>query len=470
MADAPHSLPAAELFDEARLLDYVVDQRWFGSRSRGVAGATVRDVAFRPRGPRPVGIVLLDIWFDAGTHDVYQLVVGTDDDGTGESLASFDGRDLHEIGSNPSFALDLARAANATESFPAGNGTVDFHAISQLPLAEHTVARRLGAEQSNTSVVLDGLMLKSYRRVEAGLNPELEMLLFLTERGFPNVPDLLGWYGYSGSALNATLGTFQRFLPDSIDGWSLALDQVKRDPDGFVARIARLGEVVGAMHCVLASDPSETDFAPEEPVPESLGLLAATIEDELDSVFAALPEGDVAIAAIDGRANEIRDRLRHLAQGSMPGPLIRTHGDFHLGQALWAAGDWTIVDFEGEPARTLTERRRKQVPLRDVAGLLRSLSYISAALRADGTTLDAGLATGVDGWEHRARSAFVEAYRETAASCRILSTGVDAQNRLLAFFELEKAIYELRYELDHRPDWLHLPAEGIAHLLDEVDA
>ena len=460
MSDAPVSPPSLELFDEPQLLEFVVDQRWFGARSREVVGATVRDVAFTGPSDHAVGIILLDIWYDAGTHDVYQLVVGTDGDGAGERLGTFEGRDLFEVGSNPAYALGLALATIENDSIVASAGTVGFHSLSPLPVAEDTAPRRLGAEQSNTSVVLDEMMLKAYRRVEAGLNPELEMLLFLSERGFPNVPRLLGWYGYSGSALNATLGTFQGFVPDAVDGWSLALEQVQHDPDGFVDRIARLGHVLGAMHGVLASDPAEPDFAPEEPSPESLGILAATIEDELDDVFAILPEGDEALAPIEGRANDIRDRLRYLARGAVPGPLIRTHGDFHLGQALWAAGDWTIVDFEGEPARTLTERRRKQTPLRDVAGLLRSLSYISAALRAEGTE--------VAGWEARARARFVESYRETAATGGVLGSSVDAQNRLISFFELEKAIYELRYELDHRPDWLHVPAEGIAQLLDEV--
>jgi trehalose synthase-fused probable maltokinase len=460
MADLPVSLPPLDLFDEQRLLEFVVDQRWFGARSREVAGATVRDVAFTGRGDHVVGVVLLDVWYDAGTHDVYQLVVGTDGDGTGDRLGTFADRDLFEVGSNPVFALELALATNEGETVVASAGTVAFHALVPLAVGDSTTARRLGAEQSNTSVVLDEMLLKTYRRVEAGLNPELEMLLFLSERGFPNVPQLLGWYGYSGSALTATLGTFQRFVPDAVDGWSLALQQVRTDPDGFVERIARLGHVLGAMHCVLASDASEADFAPEEPGPEALGILAATIEDELDAVFSMLPENDEAVAPIEGRANDIRDRLRYLARGEVPAPLIRTHGDFHLGQALWAAGDWTIVDFEGEPARTLTERRRKQTPLRDVAGLLRSLSYISAALRDEGAT--------VPDWEAVARERFVESYRETAAAGGVLGSSVDAQNRLISFFELEKAIYELRYELDHRPDWLHVPAEGIAQLLDEV--
>ena len=460
MAEAPQP----ELFDDERLLAFVADQRWFGSRSREVSGVTVREVAFVHRSPRPVAIVLVDMWFESGTHEVYQLVVGTNGDRRGESLGFFEGRNLVDVGTNPSLALDLARAAAGGTSTAATDGVVDFHSIAPITFDEHTTARRLGAEQSNTSVVLDGVMLKSYRRVEAGLNPELEMLLFLTERGFPNIPSLMGWYGYTGNTLSATLGLFQRFVPDATDGWSLALEQLPDDPDRFVDRVGRLGEVLAGMHTVLASDPTESDFAPEDPGPEALGLLAATLDDEIDSVFAALPDDDEATAPIAGRANDIRDRMRDLAHGSLPGPLIRTHGDFHLGQALWAGDEWVIVDFEGEPARSLTERRRKQMPLRDVAGLLRSLSYVSAALRngADGDGDD----ETVDGWERRARERFLEAYRETAAAGGVISGSVDTQDRMLAFFELEKAVYELRYELDHRPDWLHVPAEGIARLLD----
>ena len=301
------------------------------------------------------------------------------------------------------------------------------------------------------------MLLKIYRHIEAGLNPELELLLFLTEHGFENIPELVGWYGYTGDELSATLGVFQRFLAGAVDGWSLALDELPVRPDAFAEHAGAMGEVVGAMHFALASDASEPSFAPEEPGPEYLGLLIASAEEQLDEVFAVLPD-DAAAEPVRGRADEIRERMRILAQGTSAGRLIRTHGDLHLGQMLLADGRWYIVDFEGEPARSLVERRRKQIPLRDVAGMLRSFSYASATLRANGTELP-------DGIEAVVRERFLEGYRSAAEAGGILAAGSNSQARLLQFFELEKAIYELRYELDHRPDWLHVPAAGIADLL-----
>ena len=154
------------------------------------------------------------------------------------------------------------------------------------------------------------------------------------------------------------------------------------------------------------------------------------------------------------------DRLRVLAQGTSPGRLIRTHGDLHLGQLLFAEDRWHVVDFEGEPARSLVERRRKQIPLRDVAGMLRSFSYATATLTADGVEL-------VDDCELELRERFLDGYRSVAEVGGILAPSAASQARLLQFFELEKAVYELHYELDHRPDWLHVPAAGIASLLEQ---
>jgi trehalose synthase-fused probable maltokinase len=138
--------------------------------------------------------------------------------------------------------------------------------------------------------------------------------------------------------------------------------------------------------------------------------------------------------------------------------VIRTHGDYHLGQTLWRANDWVILDFEGEPARTLVERRRKRSPLRDVAGMLRSFAYASTA---------AELTRGAevpDDWEERARERFLESYLETVDQA-LLPPGEAAIERLLAVFELEKAVYELRYELDNRPDWVGIPVTGIDRLM-----
>jgi trehalose synthase-fused probable maltokinase len=322
-------------------------------------------------------------------------------------------------------------------------------------------ARRIETEQSNTSIVFDDeLIMKAFRRLEAGINPELEMLRFLTEKGFRNIAALGGWYAYSGGPIDATLGVLQQYVRDAEDGWELALDELGREPEAFLGRLRRLGEVTGEMHTVLGSDPNDPCFCAETPSVESLGLLTATVDEQIERIFLTLPE-DESVEPIVGRGEEVREQLRMLTHVGAIGKKIRTHGDFHLGQTLWAQGDWVILDFEGEPARSLAERRQKRSPLRDVAGMLRSFAYAVTAAR---------ILRGIEppeGWEARAREHFLEGYLSTV-DMSLLPAGQEAIRRLLSVFELEKAVYELRYELDNRPQWVHIPVAGIQRLIEQV--
>src|SRR5581483_9075618 len=201
-----------------------------------------------------------------------------------------------------------------------------------------------------------------------------EMLRFLTEHGFANIAALGGWYAYSGGPMSATLGILQQYVSDGLDGWELALQEIADDPEQFLTRLRRLGEVTGEMHTILGSDLSDPCFCPETPSVESLGLLTATVDEEIESVFLALPEDDDRLEPILGRGEEVREQLRLLTHSGSIGKAIRTHGDYHLGQTLFSDGDWVILDFEGEPARAVVDRRRKRSPLRDVAGMLRSFA------------------------------------------------------------------------------------------------
>jgi trehalose synthase-fused probable maltokinase len=163
------------------------------------------------------------------------------------------------------------------------------------------------------------------------------------------------------------------------------------------------------------------------------------------------------VAPIYGRGEEVREQLRMLAHAGSVGKIIRTHGDYHLGQTMWSreSNDWVILDFEGEPARSLTERRRKRSPLRDVAGMLRSFAYLAISAGAS------------DEFEEQARANFLEGYFETVEDS-LLPAGQQAIDRLLSVYELEKAVYELRYELDNRPDWVSIPVAGIQRLMEQV--
>jgi trehalose synthase-fused probable maltokinase len=259
--------------------------------------------------------------------------------------------------------------------------------------------------------------------------------------------------------MEATLGIMQRFVAHAEDGWERALDAIVAGDEAFLDTLRRLGEVTGKMHTLLGSDSNDPNFCPEQTSVESLGLLTATVDEEIESVFAGLSEEVPELEPIRGRGEEVRERLRLLTNLGGTGRVIRHHGDFHLGQTLWAGDDWVILDFEGEPARSLPERRRKRSPLRDVAGMLRSFAYAASAaevLRGGAPPPD---------WEERAREQFLEGYRETVEPSLVPSGA--SMDKLLRVFELEKAVYELRYELNNRPEWVRIPVAGIMRMLEE---
>jgi maltokinase len=433
--------------DETDLIEFVTGQRWYGSKTRTPTHATVIDEAVLREAAPSLRLQLVALGFDTGTHDMYQLL-------TNESLDAL---------SDPRQVRELVHMIRGGITVSAGEGQVEFRSVEGFAAlgTELTDARLISTEQSNTSIVFDDeLILKVFRRLEPGVNPELEMLRFLTERDFPNVPQLGGWYAYVGAPMDATLGVLQQYARDALDGWELALDELEEAPDRFLARLRRLGAVTGTMHTLLGSDATDPTFAPEEPSQEALAILTATVDEEIQRIFLELPDDAPALEPIRGRAEEVRERLGQLSHVAGFGKVIRTHGDYHLGQTLLAEDDWVILDFEGEPARSLPERRRKRAPLRDVAGMLRSFAYaVAAAEQLRGARVPGD-------WELRARDEFRAGYDETIDPA-LLPAGQAAVDRLLTIFELEKAVYELRYELNNRPDWIGIPVAAIARLLED---
>jgi maltokinase len=441
--------------DEQHLIDYVTQQRWYGAKSRSVSHSEVLEsVVLRTTEPQ-FALALVEMRYDTGAHDIYQLLYSMRDD-----EIEIDGLE------DPQLARELVSAMRSGLTLQGAEGVIEFAPIEGFAgLGRELLdARPVGAEQSNSSIVFDEeLILKVFRRLEPGINPELEMLRFLTEHGFANIAPLGGWYAYSGGPLAATLGILQQFIANGRDGWELALDEVAENPEAFLDRLQQLGAVTGEMHTVLGSDANDPAFSPETPSVESLGLLTATVDEEIARVFLTLPEDDERLQPIVGRGEEVREQLRMLTHAGSVGRVIRTHGDYHLGQTLWAEREWVILDFEGEPARSLAERRRRRSPLRDVAGMLRSFAYVAtAAEQLRGATVP-------EGWENLARVRFLDGYLATADPT-LLPSGQTAIDRMLAVFELEKAVYELRYELDNRPDWVGIPVAGIQRLIEETAA
>jgi maltokinase len=414
--------------------DELVAARWFRAKQRPIA--TVAEVDRAPLTADAALAVLELSYRDGGPPDRY-LVPGRGDrepaDGEGAWRA-------------------IAAAIVHAGELPATQGRFVGLPTSraQTEPVDRLSERRLGVEQSNTSVVLgDRLILKLYRLMEAGENPDPEVGAFLTDAGFADTPAVIGALHYDPpDGERATVAMLQAYVPSMGDAWAAMLEAIATDPNRGLTLASSIGDLTRRMHLALASRPADPGF-PARP--------ATTAE---TAAWRASAEGQLA-QAIGAVGAEAHERLVELAPrvtarfadtfGSATGEarVTRIHGDYHLGQLLARTdGGFSVIDFEGEPARPLAERRRPSSPLRDVAGMLRSLDYAARTAAAVQPAFEP------ESWLADARSRFLDAYG-----------GIDALDAgLLAAFELEKACYEVRYEANNRPGWLWLPLAALERL------
>jgi maltose alpha-D-glucosyltransferase/alpha-amylase len=395
-------------------------------------------------------------------------------------------------------------------------GVLQGKASTAFPahLGTHPLPSRLGsAEQSNTSILYGKqLILKLFRRLQAGENPDVEIGRFFTEVAhFKQVAPFLGQIDITPAAgEKATVAMLQGLVANEGDGWEWFLDQLaqffeqiaelpppvelpvptflanahvpqqlRETAETTLAAAALLGQRSAEMHLALATPTADPAFAAEPFSAEDLKRDSIRIQDQITSAvealktkFVTLPDevtGDAAVLLT--RRRELLDRARTLASGEPGGKRIRIHGDYHLGQTLRTRGhnqegDFVLLDFEGEPARPLSERRRKQSPLRDVAGMVRSFSYAAHSaltqhlvVRESASVID--LRAWARLWENAASAEFLRAYRTTIAADPSLLPPPQRAQALFASYLLEKALYELLYELNNRPAWLQIPIAGI---------
>jgi maltose alpha-D-glucosyltransferase / alpha-amylase len=472
----------------AELPRLLPQQRWFGDKGRAIEHVRLRDWgAFGDR----AWLVLVDVAFADGAAATYAtpLVVAGEATPPGALALTLDADGTpvpaQDALDDPAFCLELLTAFGREQIVPMAHGTVRFARTERFPVLPSTggpAPRRLRGEQSNTSVIYgDQLVVKALRRVQPGVTLDWEVGAFLTLRaGFPHVPPLAGAIEYtptSGPA--ATLAMAQRYVANHGDGWTWLVGHLKQLPPArldelsapVLPELRRLGGVTGALHAALGSSADDPDFAPE---PTSAGDAAAWRDRVIEDVgrtcqmlrgrLGALPpqiEADARTllaseAALAARARDLTPL------GDERCMKIRIHGDYHLGQTLRTDGGFVVLDFEGEPARPMAERRRKQCVLVDVAGMLRSFDYAAHAALADATPAPAG-----ERWLRRADAAFLEGYLEgiAHAPARLLPASPSAFAGALSVFELDKALYEVRYELDNRPAWLGIPLRGLMRLL-----
>ena len=331
------------------------------------------------------------------------------------------------------------------------------------------VARPLVVEQSNTSVVYDErLILKLFRRVHDEPNPDVEITKLLNERGFPHVVPQLAELRYEG----ADLAVVRQYLLGSTDAWQLAHTSLRdlfntpgppEEAGGdFGPEALTLGEVTAKLHVALA---------------EALGTEPGAPKAWLDGFRAQIgrlpaPQAVVEVAGESRRVGELIDAdaveaaLAALVEVADPGPATRIHGDLHLGQMLLADPGWFVLDFEGEPVRPVAERVVASSPLRDVAGMFRSFHYAArTGLVERGRDIEPELLDLANQWESRAVEAFWRGYQSVDGIDRLLPSSPADRESLLRAFELDKAVYEIIYELSHRPDWVHIPLSAVRRTL-----
>src|SRR5947209_6110650 len=251
----PVQIPADEVrqcLDEASLHEWVSQQRWYASKSRAVTGIEVVEGISLHEAPT-LFIALVQTRFATGTHELYQLpltLVPTEQASAPDSIARTTDWTAYDALSEPASLLELVRRMDGQEEIDASEGRFLFHRLDgAAAVPDDSSVRPIGVEQSNSSVVIDErLMLKVFRKLEPGINPEIELLRFLTSHGFLHIAPLQGWYEYDGQALAATLGVVQEFLPDAVGGWELALEEIVNDTESFLEKLGRLGAVTAQMH------------------------------------------------------------------------------------------------------------------------------------------------------------------------------------------------------------------------------
>ncbi len=425
-------------------IEWLAAQRWFRRKSRPLARVELNDAA--PLGDGRGWLLVLAATDDTGTEDRYLVPAVEDEDGFREPR---DGEGVWQRIAGLMAAGGELRAGVGQFGFksaPALAGLVPGGAAAVRSLTE----RRLSVEQSNTSVALgDRLMLKCYRLLEPGANPEVEVSAFLTGVGFSGAPALAGFADYrpdTGAPSSAAM--LQEFVASEADGWSWLQSSLAggpRDRARAIEGLGRVGAVTKAMHSALGSHPEVAGFTSRVATAEELATWHSRAESQLDSALAALaPAPSRQLLAI---APRIREGLAAIkaAEGLRA---IRIHGDYHLGQLLRTGQGFTVIDFEGEPARPLAERREPASPLRDVAGMLRSIDYAAHVAHRQGGLVDP------EAWVRDAREAFLSGYTSVTA------VGESPLNA----FEIEKACYEVSYEANNRPDWVWIPLNALKRL------
>jgi maltose alpha-D-glucosyltransferase / alpha-amylase len=511
---------------ERALPRFLVRQRWFGAKGWKIMGAEIVGTVSIGAGRDGAGgiVALVEVSFLEGEPATYALpMIGKrdgDDVGAEHVIARVEAADgtwllvdgLRDAGVATALfeLIERRRAARGGDARLAGVRAEGFARLREAGSLEP----QLGwGDQSNTSVTFgDRFVLKLFRRIGQGVNPEVEIGRFLTDRtAFRHVPPTAGALELTTArGGSSTVAVLQGYVQNEGDAWRYALDAIRESFERaltlpadqpvptadravmdlvgelpslltydlvgpFLGSAWLLGRRTAQLHLALGSQPDDPTFAPEPITRMYQRSLYQSMRSQAAATFRRLTRIRIVpgVEELLDRQEELLSRFAMLTGDRISGQRIRTHGDYHLGQVLWTGRDFVVIDFEGEPARPLSERRIKRSPLRDVAGMLRSFDYATRTVMRSPWVEDlsfearASLGDWARTWTHWVAATFLGHYFEIAGDSPLLPETMDERRRMLHAHLLDKALYEVAYELDNRPDWLDVPVAGLLELLDE---
>jgi maltose alpha-D-glucosyltransferase/alpha-amylase len=501
------------------LPDYIRNCRWFGAKARNIRGVKIVEQVPISSENKAARFWFVEVSYTDGTPETYTLPVEISAGDAARAIgraaphaviARFAGPEeaiLFDAVWDAAFREKLFRLMLDRQRARGKSGElvgVASDACVQNIRAQLPASQVLGGEQSNSSMLFENeFFLKLYRKLEDGVNPDVEVTRFLTERGFPHVPSFRGAIEYRrGKAEPTVVCLLQSAVASERDGWALTLDSVGRYYERVLGRKADLqnqttppgalldelvggvypekakllGQRTGELHRALAFGADERAFAPEpfnalaqrsvyQSMRASLRRAFTLLEKKLPDLPEAFREEAKQVLAAE---NQILAEEKRILDRSSGAAKIRIHGDYHLGQVLYTGKDFVILDFEGEPARALGERKLKRSALRDVAGMMRSFQYAAysalwqPAMRTEDVPF---LERWADLWYRQMSSVFLQRYLQTTVGAIFVPQNEEDLQVLLEAYLLDKAVYEIGYELNHRPDWVVIPIRGIKHIL-----
>lgn len=511
---------------------YIQRQRWYGGKTQKIVSARIEDVCKLPDGPSECAIVFVDVTTEGGLNELYSLFLAQAEGDYEQRLkkqqpdcilAELVGTKgggvavIYDALENEDFCRALLKTISKEQTIDSRRGSLRAHTNDlfrkRLNALPHAAVKRVRSEQSNSSIIFDDqFILKIYRRMQSGFNPDYEIGDYLTESaGFKNTPAVAGAIEYSVGDLHH-LALLQEVVVHQGDGWTYTVDELRRYYERaathmymlpqldtgksnyaelagkpipsdvlqffglFLTEAVTLGRRAGEMHVALSGNQVNQDFKPEPFSQDELESLVAKMKERVGDVITRLclvgglsEEMAAARQTLFGARANVETRVEALAPLAAQLQKMRCHGDFHLGQVMHVDGDWMIFDFEGEPLRSLAERRAKNSPLKDVAGMIRSFEYASYAALFSFSQQRSDHMKDFFPWTHAAHTwlsvAFLNGYLEAVRGRDFVPADKDVFMKALEPFVLEKAFYEIDYEMNNRPDWLRIPLTSVLEIL-----